>query len=149
LSARRLWPWVRKRPAHKKAAPACRQTHPLAAVPVPAPGVERRAGAAGEWHLRRRLPAASRVGRWWSARTGMARTVQVVLDEHGMQFWDSLDGERDLLALSNGVARRFKLTESGSRERVVQYTQMLMRRHLVQLRVPQAAQSVEPENHNG
>jgi len=123
--------------------------HPLAAVPVPGPGVERRAGAPGEWHLRRRLPAASRVGRWWTARTGMARTVQVVLDEHGMQFWDSLDGERDLLALSKWVAQRFNLTESESRERVVRYTQMLMRRHLVLLRVPQASQGVQPENHDG
>lgn len=123
--------------------------HPLSAVPVPSPGVELREGAPGEWHVRRTLPAGSRLARWWTARTGMARSVHVVLDGNGITFWRWLDGERDLFALSKRIEKTFKLTESESRERVVRYTQMLMNRHLVQLRVPRTIAAGEPENEHG
>ncbi|HAR67171.1 MAG TPA: hypothetical protein DCR55_13305 [Lentisphaeria bacterium] len=65
------------------------------------------------------------------------RNIRVNLDAHGSFFWSQVDGKRDLRSIEQKLRTEFSLTVDQSRHATLQFTKMLMLRHLIQLQVEQ------------
>jgi len=112
------------------------RSRPLEAIPHRMEGVEERQGADGSMHLRREVPAQGWIEKAMARMAGTTgKSIQVALDERAGFFWEHIDGQRNLFALSAMLRSRFRLTRRQSEEGTVLFVKMLMRRNLIRLEV--------------
>lgn len=107
--------------------------HPFTAIPHAAPGVETRREDRGGVQLRQAMPEARGLKGWMARTLGMARFRRLDLDERGAVFWELIDGSRDLAEIENALRKRFGFDEAESRDAVILFTKMLMRRGWIAL----------------
>lgn len=111
-------------------APARRpEAELLGAVPVVCDHVSCAAHANG-CTLRRRLPAAGRLEAWLR-RIGFVNERAFELDAVGANFFQAIDGRRDLAAIEAILRERYGFSEAESRRAVLTFTEGLMARGLV------------------
>jgi len=110
--------------------------HPLDAIPVIPQEVE--FGVDGSARVQVRRPLDPPDG--WRARLAVwfrfKREVRINLDERGSSFWNLIDGRRPLKEIARKMRRQFGLNSGDSREVTVKFTQLLMRRGLIYLQLP-------------
>jgi hypothetical protein len=103
----------------------------LAAVPVVTDYVTR-SDRPGGCTLRRRLPAPGRITRLLE-RFGLTKEHAFELDSVGADFFDAIDGTRDLCAIEMLLRARHGFGELDSRRAVIAFTEALMARGLIAL----------------
>ena len=64
---------------------------------------------------------------------GFHRDVRVDLDTRGSRYWELIDGHRNLGEIERQLRDEFGLTPEESRKATLQFTKMLMLRHLILL----------------
>jgi hypothetical protein len=107
---------------------------PLDAVPV-VPTDVRSAPLPNGLLLERRVPAEGRVGAFVERSLGLRRTRRFELDELGAAYFRAIDGTRSLSDIARELAERRGLgVEEGSRA-VRAFTEALVARGLVALRI--------------
>jgi len=106
---------------------------PFAAIPRTAPHVRARCGGGGLVQLKRTPPEGRGLRGYLARHLGLRRTTRVDLDERGSFFWNQIDGIRDLRAIEHALRARFALEEQQSKDAVILFTKMLMRRGLILL----------------
>lgn len=119
-----------------KTTPDSRREDPFAATPVVAPDVEVRKDNCELVQLRRpvppKTPLGSALNRWFNYQ----RTIRINLDERGTDFWDLIDGTRDLHAIERKLRSRYGLKSDESKYATIEFTKTLMTRGLICLQVP-------------
>ena len=113
-----------------------RRLDPLAATPVVAPDVEALKDNAMQLQLRRPVPPRTVFGRTVQKVFGYTRKVRVNLDERGTEFWEQIDGARDLHEIERLLRQRYGLKVEESRRATIEFTKTLMTRGLICLRLP-------------
>jgi hypothetical protein len=103
----------------------------LAAVPVVTDYVKRTARSGG-CTLRRRLPASGRIAHFLE-RLGLTREHGFELDAVGTDFFDAIDGTRDLFSIEALLRARHGFSEPDSRRAVITFTEALVARGLIAL----------------
>jgi hypothetical protein len=103
----------------------------LAAVPVVTDYVTRLARSDG-CTLRRRIPAPGRITRFLE-RFGLTKEHAFELDAVGTDFFDAIDGTRDLCAIEAILRSRHGFNQQDSRRAVITFTEALMARGLIAL----------------
>ena len=122
--------------------PATRKD-PFAACPVHAPYVEARE-IDGKVQVRLQPPPSAGRGGW---RASLARRLTmfpfrlVCLDELGTFYWKQVDGRRTLAEIERRLRDHARLEPGQSRDAVVVFTKMLMRRSLIALKLPGHAEA--------
>ncbi len=115
---------------------------PFAACPVVVPHVEAEERN-GRVQIRQELPPSKGVRAFLARRFAMFPFRLVCLDEQGSFYWNQIDGRRTLGEIEQDLRAHFHLEPRQSRDAVVLFTKMLMRRGLVALRLKTPAQSTE------
>lgn len=107
----------------------------LSAVPVAASDttVQALPGGSGVV-LTRRAPMAGKVGGWLSRRLSFQRERRYELDEVGACYWAQVDGTRPLSEIQRTLCERYALSPEQARRAIIEFTAVLMRRHLLALR---------------
>jgi len=101
----------------------------LAAVPVVCDHVSSTRHERGRT-LRRRLPATGRFDAFLQ-RFGLVNERAFELDGVGADFFEAIDGRRDLAAIETILRERHGFTPAESRRAVIAFTEQLMARGLV------------------
>ena len=129
------------KPRHNPAtstAPAASQgpvRDPLDAVPLLTPGVQSKAANLG--HLQLYLEQRQRPGLegWLNRTLRLRRPIRVNLDPAGSAYWQLIDGERDLHAITHTLGEQLGLEPDAARQAVIAFTRDLMLRGLIHLRL--------------
>lgn len=112
------------------------RSRPLEAIPHRMEEVEEREGQDRSLHLRREIPPQGWMEKTMARMAGTTgKSIQIALDEKARFFWEHIDGQRNLFALSAMLRNRFRLTRRQSEEGTVLFVKMLMRRNLIRLEV--------------
>jgi hypothetical protein len=109
---------------------------PFAAVLMAADGVREETGASGAVVLVRAMPVPMRYARLLGRFLGRERIARTLLDEHGEFFWRQIDGVRTLGQIADAVRKQMNRPEDETREAAITFTQDLMKRNLIVLKVP-------------
>jgi hypothetical protein len=117
---------------------------PFAAIPRIAPHVRVRTGADGLVQIKRTPPEGRGLRGFLARHLGLRRTTRIDLDERGSFFWSRIDGVRNLRAIEGELRARFELGDQESKDAVILFTKMLMRRALILLDL---RPSHKPANH--
>ena len=115
---------------------------PFAACPVHAPYVEARE-IDGKVQVRLQPPPSAGRG-WWASltfRLTMFPFRLVCLDELGTFYWKQVDGRRTLADIERRLRDHARMEPGQSRDAVVVFTKMLMRRSLIALKLPGHAEA--------
>jgi hypothetical protein len=120
----------------------------LTAVPVVTDYVTRSARSGG-CTLRRKLPTAGRIPRFLE-RFGLTKEHAFELDAVGADFFDAIDGTRDLASIETLLRARHGFSEPDSRRAVIAFTEALMARGLIALNpLGSRAPAETPKRSNG
>ncbi len=111
--------------------------HPFDAVPVVADGVDVHRVDELCVYLARNVPPKPGLLGCLARRLGQRNTARIQLDEIGSTFWNLVDGQASLRDIERQLRHRHGLTGKESEKTTLQFTQMLMIRHLVYLKVPE------------
>lgn len=106
---------------------------PFAALPVVAPMVRTKEDGRGGLQLKQSIPPGRGLRGWLARNFGMHRARRVDLDEHGAAYWQLIDGHRNLREIESALRARFGLNEQASKDAVIVFTKMLLRRGLILL----------------
>jgi hypothetical protein len=107
---------------------------PLDAVPVVPPEV-RSAPIPNGLLLERRVPAEGRLGSFVERTLGLRRTRRFELDALGMAYFQAIDGSRTLAQIARQLGRERGLDAEEGRRAVRSFTETLVARGLVALRL--------------
>ncbi len=113
---------------------------PFAARPVHAPHVTTQE-VNGKVQLRLGPPPGRGWRAWLDKRFAMFPFRMVCLDEVGTFFWKQIDGSRTLAEIEEQVRGHARMEASQSRDAVILFTKMLMRRSLIALQLPQPTEA--------
>ena len=108
---------------------------PLAAIPEVPEGVELIRTRKGDLCLQRPLPEKRRLSGWIMRTFGWRKDIRIALDEPGAFFIEQADGSNDLQTIAEAMQRKFSWQPDQARKAIVEYTQQLMRRGLIGLRL--------------
>lgn len=117
---------------------------PLAAVPVRSEIAEAKLDSRSCVQLRIRAQPGEGVASRLAFRLGFHRDVRVDLDHYGSLYWSLIDGRRSLADIDRQIRDEFGLKPADSQMATLQFTKMLMLRHLVFLDLGQAGDRMEP-----
>jgi hypothetical protein len=106
---------------------------PFAAIPHIAPHVRARTGVDGLVQIKRTPPAGRGLRGFLARYLGFHLTTRIDLDERGSFFWSRIDGVRDLRAIEGELRACYNLGDQESKDAVILFTKMLMRRGLILL----------------
>ena len=117
---------------------------PFDAVPVRSENAEARLDGRSCVQIRMRArPGISTASRL-AFRLGFHRDIRVDLDRYGSRYWSLIDGRRSLGDIDRQIREEFGLNPEESQMSTLQFTKMLMMRHLVFLDLGQACDRTEP-----
>jgi len=126
---------LRKRKVHPAQTDPAQANHLFDAVPEIAEGVMAATDSRGRLQLKMDLPPSNGIAAFLARALRFRSCVRVNLDEHGTQFWRLIDGRRSLREIEATLRRHWGLDERESKRATVLFTTMLMKRHLVNLKV--------------
>lgn len=126
--------WL-KRKTSAPADQALPARDPLAAVPLLAANVEFGTDNLGLIQLRRRLEPKGPLTRTMTRWAGLRYAARLNLDAAGSFFWRQIDGRRTLDAIAAALAAQFAWSTDQARTAVLEFTRVLMLRHLIRLQV--------------
>jgi hypothetical protein len=109
---------------------------PFAACPVRIPFVRARADRQGRLQLKHSPPPGHGVRGFFARYFRLFRGRRIFLDERGSFFWNLIDGRHTLAEIERELARHYDLETQQSRDAVILFTKMLMRRGLIGLKLP-------------
>lgn len=101
-----------------------------------AEGVREETGAAGAVVLVRATPVPVRYARLLGRWLGRERIARTLLDVNGGFFWRQIDGVRTLGQIADALRQQMNRPEEETREAAIAFTQDLMKRNLIVLKVP-------------
>ncbi len=108
---------------------------PLAAIPEIPAGVELVRTRKGDLCLQRALPEKRRLSGWVTRTFGWRKDIRIALDDPGAFFIEQATGSNDLETIAEAMQRKFAWKPDQAREAVIEFTQQLMRRGLIGLRL--------------
>lgn len=117
-------------------ADGCGSYDPLAAIPVIAEGVEGRTDPRGCIQLRLAAREGASLASRLAVRLGFRRALRVNLDHFGTRYWNLVDGSRSLADIERALRADEPQAGTDARRAVVEFTRMLMQRHLIGLKLP-------------
>ena len=120
---------------------------PFAARPVYAPFIEVEEKN-GQVRLRQAPPPKPGLRAFLSRRFAMFPFRLVCLDERGTFYWKQIDGRRTLAEIEYRLRREYRMEPASSRDAVIIFTKMLMRRSLIALKLPHQQGSVDAEGNS-
>jgi hypothetical protein len=109
--------------------------NPFAACPVPAPFVQVEE-TNGQIQVRQTPPPKHGIRAFLARRFSMFPFRLVCLDERGSFYWKQIDGKRTLGEIEQRLRVEYKMEPAQSRDAVILFTKMLMRRSLIALKLP-------------
>ena len=114
--------------------------NPFAACPVQAPFVHAEENN-GHIQVRQAPPPRRGIRAFLARRFSMFPFRLVCLDERGTFYWKQIDGKRTLGEIEQRLRDHYKMEPAQSRDAVVLFTKMLMRRSLIALKLPHQSSS--------
>jgi hypothetical protein len=114
--------------------------NPFAACPVQAPFVQVEENQ-GRIQVRQTPPPRQGIRAFLARRFSMFPFRVVCLDERGTFYWKQIDGKRTLGEIEQRLRTQYRMEPGQSRDAVVLFTKMLMRRSLIALKLPQPAET--------
>ena len=117
---------------------------PFAARPVHAPFVEAEEKN-GQIQLRQAPPPQRGARAFLARHFSMFPFRLVCLDEHGTFYWKQIDGERTLGQIEQKLRSHYQMEPAQSRDAVILFTKMLMRRSLIALKLPHQSKPADNE----
>jgi hypothetical protein len=118
--------------------------NPFSACPVAAPFVQIEE-TEGKVQLRQTPPPKPGLRAFFARRFSMFPFRLVCLDERGTFYWKQIDGQRTLGEIEQRLRNHYRMEPAQSRDAVILFTKMLMRRSLIALKLPQPSQPADPE----
>ncbi len=117
-------------------------SNPFAARPVLLPHVIAQADAQGRLQLRQKTPPRHRMRDIFARYLPMFPSRCIYLDDQGSFFWREIDGRKTLGEIEILFREHFRLEPQRSRDGVIVFTKMLMRRGLIGLQLSERTDSV-------
>jgi hypothetical protein len=118
---------------------------PFSARPVYAPFIEVEEKN-GQIQVRQTPPPKKGMRAFLARRFSMFPFRLVCLDECGTFFWKQIDGTRTLGDIEMQLRRQYCMEPARSRDAVIIFTKMLMRRSLIALKLPQQPSALVKED---
>ena len=118
--------------------------NPFAACPVPAPFVQTEEND-GKIQVRQTPPPKQGLRAFLARRFSMFPFRLVCLDERGTFYWKQIDGKRTLGEIEQRLRDRYQMEPTQSRDAVILFTKMLMRRSLIALKLPHQPEALNAE----
>jgi hypothetical protein len=100
------------------------------------PFVRARADKQGRLQLKHSPPPGRGLRGFLARQFALFSVRRIFLDERGSYFWNLIDGNRTLAEIERNLARQYDLETQQSRDAVILFTKMLMRRGLIGLKLP-------------
>jgi hypothetical protein len=109
---------------------------PFAACPVRGPFVQSLTDKQGRLQLKHSPPPGRGLRGFLERQFALITVRRIFLDERGSFFWNLIDGNHTLGEIERKLARQYDLETRQSRDAVILFTKMLMRRGLIGLKLP-------------
>ena len=119
---------------------------PFAARPVRIPFVRARADGQGCLQVKYSPPPGHGLRGFLARHFSIFPSCRIFLDEKGSFFWRLIDGRRDLSDIEGELRRHYQMGAGESRDAVILFTKMLMRRGLIGLKLPSTGPEDSQEN---
>jgi len=113
-----------------------KKNDPFAACPVRIPFIRAKSDTQGRLQLKHSPPPGRGLRGFLARQFSLFSVKRIFLDERGSFFWNLIDGHRTLAEIERSLARQYDLEAQQSRDAVILFTKMLMRRGLIGLKLP-------------
>jgi len=112
---------------------------PFAALPVRTPFVRARADSQGCLQIKHSPPPGRGLRGLFARYFSLFPVRRIFLDERGSFFWNQIDGQHTLADIERALNQKYAMEAQQSRDAVILFTKMLMRRGLIGLKLPSAS----------